>query len=150
MKEKLRALSILAELCSLISYASFVDANESLPIPLVEAAEAYKSEGANAFLPTLVKGSRLLNTNDASFVQATHMLNEIESLYGSYLGLELVSSIPIAPSTRVVYFILNYERGPLYGVLSAYKTTHGEIVTSSNVNTELLQIIPADVVADIR
>lgn len=128
----------------------FADTKEALPSPLIEAAAAYKAEGAEEFLPTLVKGSRLQYTDTASFTEANKMLKQIELHYGSYLGVELVGSISISDSTRLVYFVINYERGPLYGVADIYKTRHGEIVTNSNVNTELNQILPPEVIAKLR
>ena len=63
-------------------------------------------------------------------------------MYGIYKGVELIEFIPIANSTRVVYYVLNFELGPVYGVLSVYKTTQGEIVTGFAVNTEMHKVVP--------
>lgn len=129
---------------------AFAGAKENLPAPLIEAAAAYKAKGAEEFLPTLIKGSRLQYTDKASFTDANTMLKQIELHYGSYLGIELVGAIAISDSTRLVYFVIKYERGPLYGVADIYKTRHGEVVTNSNVNTELNQIMPPEIIARLR
>lgn len=121
-----------------------------VPTPLVNAAAAYKARGPDAFLPTLVKGSRLEITDNASLAQAVDMLRAVESVYGTYLGLEMVATVPVTASTRIAYFVLRYEYGPLYGVADIYRTKHGEIVTSSNVNTQLNTIIPQHVIAGLR
>jgi len=121
-----------------------------MPAPLLAAADAYKAKGASEFLPTLVKGSRLQYAGDASLAQAGDMLRKIETYYGAYQGLELVGSMALTVSTRVVYFVLKYERGPLYGVADVYQTRHGEIVTNSNVNTELDKIMPPGLIAKLR
>ena len=78
------------------------------------------------------------------------MLRMVELQYGNYLGMEMVGSLSISDSARVVYFVIKYERGPLYGVADIYKTRHGEVVTNSTVNTDLNQIMPPEIIAKIR
>lgn len=150
MKRSLHTLISMVGILLVISNASFAYANEGLPVPLKEAAAAYKSRGAGEFLPTLLKGSHLLYEDRRPLVQAVQMLKDIETHFGNYLGLELVSSVPVTTSTRVVYFVLNFERGPLYGVVSVYRAKNGEIVTNSNLNTQWTQIIPAGIIVGTR
>ena len=148
---KLNSYTVYALAALLLSTARLVcaDDNTIVPAPLMEAAAAYKAKGPAAFLPTLVKGSRLQYTDSSSLAKAGEMLKAIETIYGEYIGIEMVDSVPISSSTRIVYFILNYERGPLYGVADLYRTKYGEIVTNSNVNTELSTIIPPQVIAKL-
>jgi len=116
----------------------------------MEAAAAYKAKGSGEFLPTLVKGSRLQYTDQTELAQAGELFKAIETLYGDYLGIEIVGSVSITSSIRIVYFVLNYERGPLYGVADIYKTKSGEIVTNSNVNTSLQAIMPPNLIAKLQ
>ena len=122
-------------------------AEEDLPLPLFEAAEAYEKNGSDAFLPVLVGKSRLQYADSTSLQQASNVFRVIEQLYGEYVGIELVRSVPISASIRIVYFVLKYERGPLYGVVDVYDIKGGEIVTNSDVNTEIMRIIPAGIIA---
>lgn len=121
-----------------------------MPVPLVEAGIAYKNKGSDRFMPTLIRGSRLQSTDNTSLSQANTMLRAIEAHYGRFLGIEMIGAVSVSESTRVVYFVINYERGPLYGVADLYKTKREEIVTNSNVNTELGQIVPPDILAKLR
>ena len=134
----------------LTACTAWADTNEVLPVPLREAAAAYKTKGSGEFLPTLVKGSRLQYTDQIALTQAGELFRAIESTYGDYLGIEIVDSVSITSSTRIVYFVLNYERGPLYGVADLYMTKSGEIVTNSNVNTNLQEIIPPGLIAKLQ
>ena len=132
------------------AFSVSADTNESLPVPLKEAAAAYKSKGSGGFMSMLVKGSRLQYTDPAALTQASELFNAIEASYGDYRGIEIIESISISHSIRIVYFVINYERGPLYGVADIYMTKSGEIVTNSNVNTSLEEIIPASLIAKLR
>lgn len=132
MKTCLRLLS----LCLLIGAQFFgiAMANQDpslVPIPLMNADETYKEKCAEAFLPALLQGVYPEGMVNTTLVKAPllerasafiNTLQQIETFYGRYMGLELIVSVPIANSTRVVYYVLNYERGPLYGALTAYKT----------------------------
>jgi len=146
MKLHRYTIHALAALVLSAAQLAYADDSAIVPAPLMKAAAAYKDKGAAQFLPTLVKGSRLQYTDSSSLAKAGEMLKAIETIYGEYIGIEMVDSVPISSSTRIVYFVLNYERGPLYGVADLYRTKYGEIVTNSNVNTELSTIIPPQVI----
>ena len=123
-----------------------------IPLPLSEADRAYREKGADAFLPALLRGAFTINGDAAVKIASTRQqvesvmntLKRIEQNYNPYRGLEPIDSIEISASTRIVYYVLNYEKGPLYGVLTAYTTDHGEIVTGFLVHTELRQVVPQD------
>ena len=133
-----------------MSGSVFAEKDQEIPVPLLNAGMAYQKKGAAQFLPALIKGSRLQFTDDVSLSQANDMLRAIEDNYGHYIGIELICAIPVSESTRVVYFVINYERGPLYGVADLYKTEQGEIVTNTNVNTEWNQIMSPEILAKKR
>lgn len=149
MIECLIRFQIVAAIFCMTGIANAGQENE-MPVPLVEAGIAYKNKGSDQFLSTLIQGSRLQFTDSTSLSQANTMLRAIEAHYGHFLGIEMIGAIPVSASTRVVYFIINYERGPLYGVADLYKTKRGEIVTNSNVNTELGQIVPPDILVKLH
>ena len=123
---------------------AMAEASQTLPVPLVEAVRAYKEIGSDAFLPVLVRKSHLQSTDSRSLQQATNVFRAVEELYGEYIGVELVRSVSISASIRTVYFILKYEHGPLYGMVDAYKVNDREIITNSNVNTNLWKIFPVN------
>jgi len=122
-----------------------------IPIPLANGDKAYKEDGPGAFFLALLDNAVPDDavSKTALFEQAaavTEALRQAEVIYGRYKGIELIDSIPIAESARVVYYMLKYESGPVYGALTVYQTDEGEIVTGFAVNTELHRVVPPDLI----
>lgn len=118
-----------------------------LPAPLANADQTYKRGGATEFLHALVNASSGKDAPEQrpmrEQIQAVRsFLRQVEELYGGYRGIELIGELPVSASTRVIYYVLKYERGPVYGVLSIYRTDNSEIVTGYAVNTELHKVVP--------
>lgn len=137
-------LSLSAFIISL--NVSFAEDDQRLPITLKMALEAYKKEGVDKLIPKLLVGSPI--EGDKTVLAQANIIRQIEAFYGKYLNCELFRSVRLAKSTRLVYFILNYEKGPLYGVATAYRTDQGEIITAFNFHTEIHQIIPSSLILE--
>lgn len=142
-----------------VGYADFaaaaerVSAQTSMPSQLIAADRAYKHEGPEAFVTALLKGSYPLGTGDdmskiKQSVAVARLLEQVQVHYGQYRGAELIAVLPIASSTRVVYYVLNYEHGPAFGILSLYESGGAELITGYAVNTELHKIVPLPLLAD--
>ncbi len=112
--------------------------------PLERASKAYLSDGADAFIPALLKGSPL--EGEKSVLTQSNTIRQIEAYYGSYQGFEVMYEKPLTNKVRLVYYVMNYENSPLFGVATYYKRKNEEIVTNFNFHTELWQIVPHDVV----
>jgi len=138
----------------IVEGSAVADSEEQLagiPIALANGDKAYKEEGPEGFfialLDNAVPDSAISKT--ALYEQAaavTELLRQAEEIYGGYKGIELIESIPIAESARVVYYVLKYESGPVCGALTVYRTDEGEIVTGFAVNTELHRVVPPDLI----
>lgn len=144
------AASLFVGLLSSGTQAQTPAGDAPLPAPLRQAEAAYREKGADGFLPALAKGAPLQSDGRSSFSRAGDMFRAVEGSYGTFIGIELIGTMPVSRSTRVVYFVLNYERGPLYGMVDLYRTPTGDIVTNSNVNTELQEIISPELLARLR
>jgi hypothetical protein len=125
----------------------------AIPTSLVDGDRAYKKDGADGFLQALLRGSFPDDSlaKRPMLEQATavnQLLKQVELLYGRYKGMEPIGTLPITNSTRVVYFTLNYERGPVFGVLSVYISDGSEIITGYAVNTEVHKVVPTTVLVD--
>jgi len=123
----------------------------AIPTLLTNADNAYKKDGPQAFLAALLDNAIPDDTaSKASLLQqaqaVSDLLRQIEMIYGSFEGVELIESIPVADSTRIVYYVLNYETGPAYGALTVYRAEEGELVTGFAVNTELHKVVPPDLI----
>ena len=133
------------------AFANSEEQSTGIPIPLANGDKAYKEEGPAGFFMALLDNAVPDDavSKTALYEQAaavTEALRQAEGVYGGYKGIELIESIPIAESARVVYYMLKYESGPVYGALTVYKTDEGEIVTGFAVNTELHRVVPPDLV----
>jgi len=115
------------------------------PILLEKAVAAYKLKGVNSFLPILL-GSPLAVDSHHNFLT---ILNKVEIIYGKYIGLEMVDTLTVSGSTRIVFFIMQYQRGPLYGVLTVYEVNGKESITGFKVHTEIHHVIPESILSKL-
>jgi hypothetical protein len=122
---------------------------DPLPDPLLQATRAYLTQGAAAFLPTLFARS-LPQQAGRDLVGQGKKFQQMEALFGKYLGLELVCSLQPSDSTRLVYYVMKYQHGPLYGVVTAYTSQGSELITDFKVHTELQQILGPSIVNALR
>jgi len=141
-------LPYLLTLLTLLSSAAFSKSRQSIepPAQLRNAAKAYKVSGAHAFLPSLFRkqlasGSKS-NALSKNNIPKTNILKTVEKIYGNYVGLEMVDIIRVSKSIQLVFFILKYQRGPLYGVITTYQSNKGERIIGFKINTEIGEIIP--------
>lgn len=121
-----------------------VSANSESKIPpsLAAATTAYEKQGADAFISTLY-GIPVTSSGNSELSNGISVLQKVEILYGNYIGVELIKDIQLSKSTRTVFFIMKYQRGPLYGVLSTYRQEDkSDIVMEFKVNIEKYKILP--------
>lgn len=114
--------------------------------PIESAAKAYLQNGAEAFIPTLLKGSPI--EGDKTALSQSNSIRQIETFYGKFLKIEAMREKVLSENVRLVYYIMNYEHSPVFGNAMLYKKNGKEIVTNFNFNTELFQIAPMPVVFD--
>jgi len=111
---------------------------DALASPLEDAMAAYRERGLEAFIPTLVKGSPLAGDN--SVTEKTAVIRRIESYYGGFDGYEVLEQCRLGSRVRLVLYVMNYKRGPLYGVVTLYGTGKTEIVTRFNFQTDAVKL----------
>ncbi|GEM_PF-3952797 len=51
-------------------------------------------------------------------------------------------------SFTLLYFVMRYEKGPLYGSATIFKVDGKEIITTFNFHTDIKQIIPLEIIFD--
>ena len=117
-----------------------------LGAPIKEASEAYLENGADAFIPAILKGSPL--EGEKSALTQSNNIRQIEAYYGKFLGIEAMREKKLSENVRLVYYVMNYENSPVFGNALLYKKKGKEIVTNFNFNTDLWQIAPAEVIFD--
>ena len=139
-------LIFLITLCGNISIVS-ARSDVHVPLPLENSVTAYEGKGVKAFIPALYGKPQKSNSN-LEILNGTSVLLKVEKLYGKYIGLEIVDGLQISDSTRTIFFIMKYQRGPLYGVITTYKTSDNkEKVIEFKIHTERQQIIPINILS---
>lgn len=118
------------------------------PKAIVErGVSAYLKGDAAAAMREWVKGS-FMESNPQAMSQA-NSLRQIEDFYGKPQGFDLVKESAITPRAKTVYFALNFERGPAFARLNAYRKDDGTwITTSLFFNTEASQVFPSSLLGD--
>jgi len=129
-------LILVSMCCSSIPVA----AQETIPKIIKKALEKYEKEGADQLIPNLLKGSPL--EGDKQALSQVNVVRQIETFYGKYLNYEPLKVVNLTKSTQLVYYVMNYENGPLFASATVYKNKEKEIIVNFNYHTEFQQIIP--------
>jgi len=111
-----------------------------IPRPFSQALSAYKKEGISGFMTALVHGSPLEGNREMR--QQEQVLEKIEAYYGHYQSYDILRVNRLSESTRLIYFLLNYEKGPVFGTLTAFKSGDRETITSFQFHTKAEKIFP--------
>lgn len=108
---------------------------------IAEDLEVYSDKGAEAYLTALLKGGPLEGSKEA--MSQVNMLRTIEGFYGSYVSFEAVREVNLGERSAIIYFILNYEQGPVFGRATGYRSGKDWSVVNFQFHTEAENIWPA-------
>ncbi len=111
-----------------------------LPPVISKALDAYAQKGLDALIPALVRGGPLEGQERA--LEQTRTLRRIEAFYGAYQDHELLLARDLGRRNRLVYFILNYEKGAVFGKALLHGQGAAASVTSFNFHTAPEKILP--------
>ena len=135
---------IIASLC-LFSTSVYAE-SKTLPKIISSALEKYQKEGADQLIPNLLIGSPI--EGDKTALSQANLIRQIEAFYGKYLSTYLFKAVDITQNTTLIYFVMNYEKGPLYGSATIFKANRKEIIPTFNFHTDIKQIIPSEIIFD--
>ena len=117
---------------------------KAIPKIISNALEKYQKEGADHLIPNLLIGSPI--EGDKSALSQANLIRQIEAFYGKYLKTDLFNTVSITPGTTLVYFVMKYEKGPLYGSATVFNSDGKDVITTFNFHTEIQQIIPSELI----
>lgn len=101
----------------------------------------YMKADAAAAVKAFLKRSALEGNTQAA--SQANSLRQIEDVYGKAESFQILGEHPISERTTMVYFAVNYEKGPLFGRMQAYRRKSGEWVsTEFRFHTDAVQILP--------
>lgn len=146
----MRKFLLLVSLCVLFvpqfaSAAQVSDPNrrevaEDLPPVILSGLQAYKEKGAEEAVRTWIKDSPIDGSKEA--LSQANNLRQVEDFYGAYQFFEVINSREIGHRTRIVYLVLDYEKGPLFAKFVVYNSNHRWILTNFSFNTKEEAIFP--------
>ncbi len=116
-----------------------------LPKIVVDGLETYKKVGYGKAFDVWFTGSPL-EKDVATKVSMTAGMAQVEVSYGKLVGYEYVGVVSFAPTVKRYYFILLYEKGPLYVWFEVYSREGREIIPSFDYNTKASLILPKNLI----
>jgi len=147
----MKLITILVTSCffslgQLITFAQSSDANqkhaiESLPPVIVYGLEAYRDKGPDEAVRAWIKGSSLEGRSEA--LMQADILRNAQILYGTYRYFELIGTHDLSSRSKIIYLVLNYDKGPLFGKFAVYRSEEGWILTRFEFDTKEDAILPA-------
>jgi hypothetical protein len=117
-----------------VPVAAHKQVSEDIPPILFNGLKAYKDRGADDAIQTWIKGGPL-DGSDEALAQADG-LRATQNLYGAYQWFEVSSTHSVSPKTEIIYLVLDFDKGPLFGKFVLYQSSNGWIITSFNLNTK--------------
>lgn len=113
---------------------------DDLPPVILSGLQAYKDKGPDEAVRIWIKDSPI-DGSKAALSQANN-LRQVQDFYGAYQFFEIVSAYEIGRRTRILYLILDFEKGPLFAKFVVYQSNHRWILTSFDFNTKEEMILP--------
>jgi hypothetical protein len=106
---------------------------------------AYLNGDAPAALKGWLQGSAMEGNTQAT--SQANMLRQIEDFYGKPESYQVLSEQALSERSRMVYFVINFAKGPAYARMQVYKTSSGSwVATEFRFHTDSAQILPAQLV----
>lgn len=138
-------ISLMVFAISLLS-SGMSHAQSATARALVEAgAAAYVKDGASAAVRVWLEGSALQGNTQA--LSEANSLRQVEDFFGKPTGYEVIVDNPIGSRSRMVLFVINYQKGALYARFQAYQTDGGKWVsTEFKFQSEAAKVFPPSVV----
>jgi hypothetical protein len=112
----------------------------ALPGFIIGGLKAYKNSGPDAAVQTWLKGSPIDGNQDAQAQLA--VLHQVQDLFGPLQSYEVISSHDLGPRTRIIYIVLEFERGPLFTKFVVYRADQGWILANFLCNTHDEAVFP--------
>ena len=117
-------------------------AQNEAPDVVKRGFDAYLKSGAQAGIDEWIKGSPVQN-DQSGRLQLVGGLTTIESAYGNFTGWELIRVVILSASTRRVYVVAKYEKGPLFMSFDCFKSTEW-IIPTLDLNTKANLVLPSN------
>lgn len=123
----------LAFVCSNAASAQGTVADEArhhfdVPHIVIDGIIAYHDKGPDAAVQTWMANSSAPMRGVAQ--QQADILRKLPFAYGSFRDFEVLGTENLSQRVRIVYVVLNYDKGPIFGSFNLYRSVdQGWLVT---------------------
>ena len=105
------------------------------PTALINAGlTAYKDKGPEEAMRVWIKGSPIDGSKDA--LNQANNLRTIETYYGAYQTTEILKVRDVSRDVQVVYLVMSYATGPVFGRFVVFHSRTGWLLTRFNFNVD--------------
>ena len=117
-----------------------VKAGQDLPSIILDGLNEYKAKGPDAAVKTWIKGSAFETSVEAQ--SQGNLFKQVETMYGKYIGYQIVKMKEITKTTMVVYITMDYEKGPVFASFLTYRSGDSSILANFKFNTKPEAVLP--------
>lgn len=139
LPRRLASLLLLFLLLPLLSVHGQEDV-DPLPPVLATGFHAYRMGGPDEALRAWLRGSPLEGSHDAAMQEAS--LHAAQANLGPFRGFDVAATREVSASTRILYFTLDYEKGPIFAKFVLYRTDADWIVTNLLFDANDANVLP--------
>ncbi|HET7603201.1 MAG TPA: hypothetical protein VFK36_09320 [Gemmatimonadales bacterium] len=104
--------------------------------------EAYRAHGNGAAVDAWTAGS-VLATDATVKPNMLQALNQIEAVYGSYQGFDVLAVVKLGGHGERDFVAIRYELGQAFAYFDVYRAGAGSLITAFQYNTKAQEILPA-------
>lgn len=133
---------------SLFLTASPIKAEEVVPKAVAAGFALYKTDGPEKALKAWIKDGPFDGRKEA--LAPAEILTQIETFYGGYKGYQLLHSVSVGETVRLLYMLLNFEKGPGFACFTVYKTEKDWVVSNLDFNIKAEILLPESVLSKRR
>lgn len=116
-------------------------AADDVPPVVISGLNVYRTNSLQAAYEIWSKGT--LEHDKASREAAVTGLTQVESIYGKMTGYDIVKVVPIGAVVKRVYFVVHYEKGPVYAYFDCYNAGEKWMVSDLLFHTKANLVFPA-------
>jgi hypothetical protein len=142
MEFSLRTKSQILLASLLLSVCPALAQNATATALVASGVDSYIKGDASAGMKAWLKGSALEGNTQA--MSQANVLRQVEDFYGKPEGFELVAERTLSTHCKVLYFTINYIKGPLFCRFQLFEMKSGGwIATEVKFNTEATTVFPS-------
>jgi len=136
-------LALSFALCApLAAQTASAPVSSDVPTIVTDGFVAYAKSGSDSAMDVWCKNSPMEADLTNRMTVATN-LTKFEGAYGKYIGWELVKVYTLTPSTKVIFAVAKFEKGPLWLAFSCYKATDTWNIPFIGMASDAMKILPA-------